>query len=407
MYFPEVSPTDNAFIGTLYATSVNRSLLPLTTSTIDLGSEELRWANGYFRNGHFNGNILVSGGVVSADAVYGNNGGNWGVYGKGINHGIFGESGYIGIRGIGNYSGVYGQGDAYGVLGEGNSGVVAYGNNTGVFGVGGYMGVYGANSISGGYAGYFSGKVYASGAFAASDNKLKQNIRDFTSALDIITQLQPKQYEFRQDGNYKLMNLPQGHHYGLLAQDVEKILPDLVSDTKFETTLAHPPLVKTPKVEAISPLKQNTENVQAKPETIEFKALNYTELIPIIIKAIQEQEEIIEQQQQQINELKQTITKISSPLQSSLTINGAFLKQNAPNPFTKSTRIQCYIPTSVMQAKLVIYSSDGKQLKTLTLGNKGLNEMTINASELSSGQYTYSLFIDGNMIDSKNMILTK
>ena len=37
------------------------------------------------------------------------------------------------------------------------------------------------------------------------------------------------------------MNLPQGTHYGLIAQEVEKILPNLVKDTKFETANAKAP----------------------------------------------------------------------------------------------------------------------------------------------------------------------
>ena len=203
------------------------------------------------------------------------------------------------------------------------------------------------------------------------------------------------------------MNLPQGHHYGLLAQDVEKILPDLVSDTKFETALVQPQVTKTLNGQvALSP-QQYTEKAQVKPGTIEFKALNYTELIPIIIKAIQEQEEIIQKQQQQIDELQLILTKIASPAQTSLTVSSAFLKQNVPNPFSKNSQIQCYIPYTAMQAKLVIYNSDGKQLKALTLGNKGINEITINAGELAAGQYTYTLFIDGNKMDSKIMILTR
>jgi len=54
---------------------------------------------------------------------------------------------------------------------------------------------------------------------------------------------------------------------------------------------------------------------------------------------------------------------------------------------------------------LVIYSVDGRQLKTFTLSKGGMNEVTINAGALSSGQYMYSLLVDGKKVDSKNMIL--
>ena len=63
--------------------------------------------------------------------------------------------------------------------------------------------------------------------YAGSDH-LKQNINDFSSAMEIINQLHPKYYEYRHDSHYQLMNLPKGEHYDLIAQDVEKILPGLV-----------------------------------------------------------------------------------------------------------------------------------------------------------------------------------
>ena len=44
--------------------------------------------------------------------------------------------------------------------------------------------------------------------------------------------------------------------------------------------------------------------VQKKGEIIDFKALNYTELIPIMIKGMQEQQTIIEELKKQMVEMK-------------------------------------------------------------------------------------------------------
>ena len=146
------------------------------------------------------------------------------------------------------------------------------------------------------YAAFFSGDVFTSGNYLGSDEKLKQNIKDLPGAMNIISQLHPKQYNYRQDENYKLMNLPQGTHFGLLAQDVEKVLPGLVKESKFFSSKADP---------------TKSEELKNAPD-IDFKALNYTELIPVIIKAMQEQQQLIQnlqdkndQFQQQIDELKQ------------------------------------------------------------------------------------------------------
>jgi hypothetical protein len=118
--------------------------------------------------------------------------------------------------------------------------------------------------------------------------------------MTIINNLHPKRYEYRQDGNYKLMNLPKGSHYGLIAQEVEKVLPNLVRDTKFSASMATPP--KQGEEALAESQGAASPNAQGS-ETINFKALNYTELIPIMIKGLQEQ-------QQQINELKKTIEQL-------------------------------------------------------------------------------------------------
>jgi hypothetical protein len=52
--------------------------------------------------------------------------------------------------------------------------------------------------------------------------------------MNIIDQLHPKNYKYHHDGNYKLMNLPNGMHYGLIAQDMKKYY-GFGKETKFDT----------------------------------------------------------------------------------------------------------------------------------------------------------------------------
>ncbi len=296
-------------------TAVNVNLLPGgTTGTKNLGSDTKRWGNGYF-----NGSVICYGAT-----------GSW-----------------YGVYGLGSNTGVYGNGGSYGIFGESNSiGVVGRGNS---------------------WAGYFLGKVYSSGGYTTSDQKLKQNIRDFTRATDIINKLKPRQFEFRQDGNYKLMNLPQGSHFGLIAQDVEKVLPDLVNDTKFETGMAQPQAA-----EAALQQTQESAKTETQSETIEFKALNYTELIPVLVKGMQEFDQKITKLEQEnaqlkseLEELKQLVNQYIKPTATGSLSKGT-LGQNYPNPFTKSTVISFSIPTESNSANIVVTQmGSGKIIKTL------------------------------------------
>ncbi|HEX5154379.1 MAG TPA: tail fiber domain-containing protein [Parafilimonas sp.] len=241
------------------------------------------------------------------------------------------------------------------------------------------------------YAAFFSGDVFTSGDYQGSDEKLKQNIKDFSGAMDIINRLHPRQYEFRQDENYQLMNLPQGTHFGLIAQDVEKLLPTLVKETKFFTSKSNP---------------SRSEELKNMPD-IEFKALNYTELIPVIIKGMQEQQQTIEELRQQVSELKQMLAATNvTGAKSNTEINTAYLLQNSPNPVKGNATVRCYVPASVKQAQLLMYNMNGRLMRSFPLSN-GMNDIAISTGSLSAGQYSYTLLTDGKKVDTRSMAITK
>ena len=109
---------------------------------------------------------------------------------------------------------------------------------------------------------YVGGTIYGT-VVAPSDEKIKEQIVplefEFTEK---ILQLQPKSYRYISDTTQKI-------HYGLIAQEVEKVFPELV-------------------YEHIDPLTNEST-----------KALNYVEMIPILLLKIKDL-------QTQIDHLKQT-----------------------------------------------------------------------------------------------------
>ncbi len=83
------------------------------------------------------------------------------------------------------------------------------------------------------------------------------------------------------------------------------------------------------------------------------------------------------------------------------------LYDNYPNPFNPSTSIRFVLPHSA-KVKLIISDVLGREVRVLCDGimNSGLHETTLDASNLSSGVYFYTL-ITQNFIQSKKMILLK
>ena len=111
------------------------------------------------------------------------------------------------------------------------------------------------------------GQMYGNGWSQPSDRALKQNIQPLTDALNKISKLGGYSYQFTKESN-----LDDGKtHIGVIAQEVEAVLP-----------------------EAVSQYPQAT-----------YKSINYDALIPLQIEAIKELNTQNKEQQQQIETLKQ------------------------------------------------------------------------------------------------------
>lgn len=85
----------------------------------------------------------------------------------------------------------------------------------------------------------------------------------------------------------------------------------------------------------------------------------------------------------------------------------AFLLQAAPNPFTENTNIQFFIPADASNAVIQIRDVEGAILKTYSITEKGMNTISVAGEQLMMGSYIYTLAIDGEIVDSKVMILAK
>jgi hypothetical protein len=182
-------------------------------------------------------NVGASGG--SGIGVYGQGGSGAGIYGVGTNSaGVSGHStAGNGVEGYGPV-GVYGSGSNYGVYAAGSNALYAVGND---------ISVYGDVNRSTRYAAYFSGAGYL-GATAwqtPSDRRLKENIKYFAdaslNALNLISQLRPASFDYIKG---------EKNTVGFIAQDVQPIIPGLISTDSttgmlsMQTTNLVPYLVK-------------------------------------------------------------------------------------------------------------------------------------------------------------------
>lgn len=276
------------------------------------------------------------------------------------------------------------------------------------------IGVYGyanSNPISE-YAGFFDGDVWINGpatatGFAAttSDENFKKEINDITNANDLLMQLNPKSFYFDTLNQYGF-NFSNRKQYGLIAQQVETILPELVSDKLKPATVDSTGAIVNP--------------------SVNYKTLNYDAFISILIKGHQEQNAIISHQDSMINELNNRLSNLENCINSlnlcnqnqptqmaqpttgqtiSLnTVQSIVLNQNVPNPFAEQTVISYSIPESVKKADILFYDSNGKLINSIFIKERGNSQLNVFANDLSTGIYTYTLVADGQIVASKKMV---
>ena len=109
-----------------------------------------------------------------------------------------------------------------------------------------------------------------------SDARLKMNIKEYSNALNVLSNIGIKKYE-------RIAN-PGIKEIGVIAQELQKVYPQAVSGTPDSDVKTDPMMV------------------------------DYSKLTPLLVKAVQEQQEIIKTQESTIKELENRLSKIESLL---------------------------------------------------------------------------------------------
>ena len=256
-------------------------------------------------------------------------------------------------------------------------------------------GVYGSTSTTNGvgilggrYAGYFNGDLFVKMAITGNlSNKYDSKTSFLTTInniLDYLDDISVKKYNANPGpGPINSLNLLEefpeledGYdHYMMEVSSVANVFPSLV--------------------------KTNGQGGQY---------VNYTELIPLLLKAIQElkaQVDVLSGSSgaAMMSPAQGSTTAVNEPLTLGKSTTARLL-QNTPNPFTERTEIRFSVPDDTRSAYIYIFDMTGKMLRQIPV-NSTMQSVTINGYELSAGIYLYSLVINGQVIDTKRMILSK
>ena len=267
------------------------------------------------------------------------------------------------------------------------------------------VGVYGGLNLalptftSSRYAGYFDGATYVNGRLTAtevvtpSDINLKENIQLLSNStentLDNILNMNVIKYNYKhkeiseedfiseeKDELAKDIkaSIEQNEkaakqiHFGLSAQELQEIYPELVRKEQDGTL-----------------------------------GINYIELVPILIRSIQE----LKQELDAVKGTRDVKTRSAYDEEDYKVVSTQnVLYQNNPNPFKEQTTIRFRLADDVQNASICIFDMSGKMLKKFPISS-GMDSVSVAGYELGEGMFLYSLIVNGKEIDTKKMVITK
>lgn len=207
-----------------------------------------------------------------------------------------------------------------------------------------------------------------------SSGRWKDNVKTIGKATEKILALRGVEYDWKKEngGNHAL---------GFVAEEAGKVLPEAV-----------------------------TWEADGK----SAMGMNYDAVIPVLVEAFKE---LVKEKEAKIKSLEERVATMEKSYASGARqsvekgISGekisATLLQNRPNPFNETTVVEYVLPETTLKAALYIYDMQGKQLKHFDVSDKSKKSVEINGNELPAGMYLYSLVVDGDVTDTKRMLLTK
>jgi len=236
------------------------------------------------------------------------------------------------------------------------------------------------------------GTSTATSMLLTSDKRYKENIKVIENAMDKIQALDGFTYDFKDKeiNGRNLKAITGKKQIGFVAQNVQEVFPELIEADKNS-----------------------------------YLSVNYVAIIPVLVEAMKEQQEVIDEQEEemiqkteQITDLRTRLEKLEAlfnnteDIQGSITpaaentdMSGVVLRQNMPNPLRDRTTIEYQLPDNLKTASLTVFDLNGKSITTYNIAGKGFVEF--DASGLPNGTYAYAIVANGRSIASQKMVIQR
>lgn len=208
-----------------------------------------------------------------------------------------------------------------------------------------------------------------------SDARFKKDIKPYQRGLDLITAIQPVYFRYNEKSGVQ----DHSEFVGVLAQDLQKVAPDMV---------------------------KAIPDPNEKDKTTDYLSVDLSQIDFALINAVKELNNELEALRSEVANLKEQLQLATLKTD----IDEATLEvaktgiQIAPNPFEASTVVHYNLGEQNRNASIEIYSIDGKLIQTKKLPSTTEGNITLSLDNAPIGTLIFRLIANGEIIDSKQVI---
>jgi trimeric autotransporter adhesin len=246
-----------------------------------------------------------------------------------------------------------------------------------------------------------------------SDGRYKENVKEDVPGLEFINKLHPITYTLKvSEIDNRLLagrKKPATGSRGIELPRHEPSAEEQASKAE-RAKIVYTGFVAQEVEEIAAKLNYNFSGIDAPKSKEDFYGLRYGDFVVPLVKAVQELSAENEQLRNELNELKELVSKMLSGKnidneKAIANLSGAYLEQNQPNPFQGSTVIRYNLPEGTSSAKIDITGINGQLLKSIPLTGRGKGQVSLTANSLAKGAYTCTLWVNNQKADSKQMLV--
>lgn len=320
----------------------------------------------------------------------------------------FGDFGQYDANGWNVFLGEYGTSDTDQLWLHGKKGIYMTSNGQASTVIASYDPSVNANFV-------FNTNLRVNGVNITSDARLKENVKSLQNTLGIIDQLNGVSY------NYKLSEInkyrePDGSKFSQDLSTQKNTNSDLstnaaLTEKEIQDKLYQSEIERKEAEEAsrkrIGFLAQDVEKVL--PELVRtdengIKSIDYTGFIPLIVESLKEMQQTIQDQQNEIENLRSLLPEGTKSMLRSTSTNNINVVEGAKLYNRAGTSVSYTLPSTFSNAYLQVFDIAGRILKKITLTTPN-DIVEINPSEIGLGTFIYVLYVDGQKADMLKKII--